>query len=254
LLWVGTSPTATLPLQGHIGAVAVIRRAITDEEATQWTAWLRAQLGFSRTFDVMLHGDSIQANSNLTYAQWRKVQWDEYEAAGDGVRFFRPVGPFSPALPTWTQDFCMCQGGTTIVTHEGYLATYDVGTRYVPDIVPICLGTVDAASVDAATINTRMSSFIDALQARLPNALIVLQKIVPRDTGDAAETRVADWNDNYFAPLVAAKQALGYNIIGDTTLHDLSPYTYTDGLHPDLAMSTPMGEAMYPRLRTWAGV
>jgi hypothetical protein len=234
--------------------VAVIRRAITDDEATQWTTWLRAQLGFSRTFDMMWVGDSIQANSNIAYAQWRKVLWDEYEAAGDGVRFFRPVGPFSPAQPTWTQDFCECQGGTTILTHDGYLATYDIGTRYVPDIVPICLGTVDAASVDAATIDSRMSTYIDNLVTRLPSALIVLQKIVPRDTGDAAETRVADWNDNYFDALVAAKQALGYNLIGDTTLHDLSPYTYTDGLHPDLAMSTPMGEAMYLRLRAWAGV
>ena len=255
--WIGTSATGTLPLRGRIGAVAVIRRAITDEEATQWTTWLRAQFGFSRTFDVMWVGDSIQANSNVTYAQWRKVLWDEYEAAGDGMRFFRPVGPFSPAQPTWPQDFCMCQGGTTIPTHEGYLATFEVGTRYVPDIVPICLGTVDAVTVDAATINARMSSFIDALRTRVPNALIVLKKIVPRTTGDAAQARVADWNNNYFAPLVVAKQALGYNIIGDTVLHDLSPYTYVEdpvGLHPDLAMSTPMGEAMYPRLRAWAGV
>ena len=252
--WVGTSATATLPLLGHIGAVAVIRRAITDEEATQWTTWLRAQFGFSRTFNVMWHGDSIQANSNATYAQWRKVLWDLYAADSGTPRFFRPIGPFSPAVPTWTQDFCLCAGGTTIVNHEAYLATYEVGTRYVPDIVPVCLGTVDADTVDAATMDSRMSSFLDELATRLPSARIVLQKIVPRATGGAAETRVADWNANYYAPLLAAKQGAGMNIIGDTTLYDLAPYTYTDGLHPDSAMATPMGTAMYAALRGWAGV
>lgn len=252
-LYIGSTQVPSAFFKGRIGAWAVVRRRLSDEEVTQWTAWLQSQIA-PRIFNVMWEGDSIQANSNATYAQWRKVLWDLYAADSGTPRFFRPVGPLSPAVPTWTQDFCLCAGGTTIVDHEGFLATYEVGTRYVPDIVPVCLGTVDAATVDAATMDSRMSSFLDELATRLPSALIVLQKIVPRATGDAAETRVADWNDNYYAPLLAAKQGAGMNIIGDTTLYDLAPYTYTDGLHPDSAMATPMGTAMYAALRGWAGV
>lgn len=252
--YLGGSNSDTSMFKGQVGGVAVIKRALTDAEVTTWSAWMSTECGFPIWHDVMWIGDSITAHSNALYSQWRNEIQSLYDAEGDGVRFYRPVGPYSSGSPTWSRDFALAGGGLTTVTMLSQLSSFSVGTRYQPSIIPILLGTNDLASVDAATLEGRMSDLVDDVATRCPSARIVLQKLLPRTDNATYGARVTDWNDNYHDDFVATKQGEGVNIISDDTLSTLPGITYVDGLHPDLASTGIMGAAAYAALRGWAGV
>jgi hypothetical protein len=250
----GGNSNDTSPFKGQIGGIAVIRRALTDAEVQTWTTWMTAAQGFASARDVMWVGDSITAHNNAGYSQWREEIQSLYDAEGDGVRFYRPVGPYSPGNPTWGRDFCCAGGGLTTVTMLSQFSSFSVGTRYQPAIIPVLLGTNDLASVDASTLEGRMDDLVDDLATRCPGALIVLQKLLPRTDNATYGARVTDWNDNYHDAFVATKAGEGVNIISDDTLSTLPGIAYVDGLHPAVASTGIMGAAAYAALRAWAGV
>ena len=252
--YLGGNSNDTSPFKGQVGGVAIVKRALTDAEVTTWSSWMATECGFPVWHDVMWVGDSITAHSNALYSQWREEVQALYDAEGDGVRFYRPVGPYSTGSPTWSRDFALAGGGLTTVTMLAQLSSFSVGTRYQPSIIPILLGTNDLASVDAATLETRMGDLVDDIATRCPNALLVLQKLLPRTDNATYGARVIDWNDNYHNDFVATKVGEGVNIISDDTLATLSGITYVDGLHPDLASTGIMGAAAYAALRGWASV
>lgn len=261
VLYIGENGTAgSSRFQGAIAGIAVLRRALTDAEVETWTQWLRAECGFATAKDVMWLGDSITESDTVLRANWRKRIWDLYEAesAIDEVRWYRARGAYKVAVPTWDFDYSHSTGGWLCATAEAALATQFVGTRYQPDIVPMLIGTNDLNSGSVTDLLTAYGSLVDELHARLPNARLVAQKLLPRGDSGTIDAKVTDWNANYHDAFVAAKAAEGIDIISDDTLRTLSDgggITYvTDGVHPDAACADDMGDALWPALKTWAGI
>lgn len=257
ILYIGARSDDAAPFKGRVGGVILVRRALSDAEVRTWSAWLSRECGFPTWRDVMWVGDSITAHTYATYAHWRSEIQGLYDAESAGVggsRWYRPVGPFSPAGTTWARDFCFgVSGGTTVTTLAG-LATYEIGTRYQPQVVPVLLGTNDLATETVATLRTRYLAFISALSALLPNALIVAMKLLPRTDVPATGAKVTDWNANYHEGVVAELQAGGVNVISDDTFATLGGLSYVDGLHVAAASGPAMAAAIYPRLKEWVGV
>ncbi|HVJ21093.1 MAG TPA: hypothetical protein VM686_37035, partial [Polyangiaceae bacterium] len=93
---------------------------------------------------------------------------------------------------------------------------------------------------------------IDNIAAAFPNALLVLQKLLPRSDGSGAQ--VTDWNANYHDDVVTAAQGRSVNIISDDTIATLPGVTYVDSVHPNVAAEAAIGAAMEAALRGWAGI
>lgn len=255
-MYIGANSTGAARYQGVMGGMAVLRRALTDEEVGIWTTWFRQQTGFAVAREFMWCGDSITAAPAVDRAAWVKRIQTDYDAEGDGIRFYRTVGPLTPSTDAWSLGYMYAGGGWTTQTVISGIATYGIGTRFQPAIMPILIGTNDFGvdGVSVATLETRMDAMVDALAAALPSTLFILQKILPRTDDPTAGAKITDWNDNYHDAFVATKAGEGINIISDDTLATLPGITYADLLHPDAASGNLMGDAMYPRARTWAGV
>jgi lysophospholipase L1-like esterase len=206
-----------------------------------------------RSIDVMWIGDSITAAGTATFARWRKIVQDLANARAEN-QWYNPVGPLASAATAWDLDKSLSQNGATTATVNGWLTTYSMPAGYSPDIIPILIGTNDIG-VDGdtnATLATQMGTMIDNIAAAFPNALLVLQKLLPRSDGSGAQ--VTDWNANHHAGVVTAAQGRSVNIISDDTIATLPGVTYVDSVHPNVAAEAAIGAAMETALRGWAGV
>ena len=206
-----------------------------------------------RSIDVMWIGDSITAAGTATFARWRKIVQDLANAR-DEAQWYNPVGPLASAATAWDLDKSLSQNGATTATVNGWLTTYSMPAGYSPDIIPILIGTNDIG-VDGdtnATLATQVGTMIDNIAAAFPNALLVLQKLLPRSDGSGAQ--VTDWNANYHDDVVTAAQGRSVNIISDDTIATLPGVTYVDSVHPNVAAEAAIGAAMEAALRGWAGI
>jgi lysophospholipase L1-like esterase len=256
-LTVGNRFSGSGPYAGVIGAVAVVGREHTDAEEYQWRKYLQALVGLQSVVRVMWTGDSVTAGGGGGTATWRRRVDTLFNASG-GRRWYQQVGPVVGASsPTFTHDRANAGGGQRLDTQLSLLSTYFIGgsnRRIYAEVIPIMLGTNDIAvsGVANSVVRTRYDAYLDALSARLPSALLIAQKILPRVDGFAAQ--VVDWNANWHDAMVAAAVGRGINVISDDTLATLPGITYADGVHPSSVSSDMMGDAIYPALQGWCGV
>jgi hypothetical protein len=207
-----------------------------------------------RSIDVMWIGDSITAAGTATFARWRKVVQDTANAR-DEAQWYNPVGPLASAATAWDLDKSLSQNGATTATVTTWIdTTYLLPAGYTPDVIPVLLGTNNLAVTGdtPAQLATKLGTLLDDLSAAFPNALIVLQKLLPR--GDSFSDEVADYNANFHDDVVADAVIRGVNVISDDTIATLPGITYVDNVHPDVASETLIGEAMEVAMRGWAGV
>jgi hypothetical protein len=258
-LHIGSNYAADRFINGRESLVCMRKTTLTHEERSDAQRYIVEKFGtpsYANTKEFLWVGDSITACSTPGAAQWRERVRTQAAARTDGVDFYRINGPVTPSSVASVFDRCLAGGGVTTVSMRALLSTHGIGTRYVPDIVPIMLGTNDFGVLGSsvAQLLTDYRALMADLFARLPGARFVLMKIMPRSDNPTAQAKIVDWNTNEHDTFVLECAGLGMDVISDDTFATLTGLVYLDGLHLAAASTDVMGDAMEVRARVWAGV
>jgi lysophospholipase L1-like esterase len=121
---------------------------------------------------------------------------------------------------------------------DGFLdATVDAqGTHRVPQIVLLMIGTSDTNRDQGDGAPDRLGALLDHLTSKLPDALIVVAKIVPNLDTNKDSTAVAAYN-SAMEGVVASRVATGKHLVLVDMHSALNPDAsdFADGLHPTTA-------------------
>lgn len=243
-------------LTADVGRIRVYAGVHDDATRAQNVAAGHALYGFGRVNRlrrVMCVGDSLTESAGSSQAQWRDILQSLF-AAEEGERRYHPVGPrFGLELSTNDlDDYCYgVSGATSLELATTHAATYldPWAPAHPPDLILICAGTNDTATLTAAQMVPNQLALLETLSSRYPDALLVFQKIPRRD--DARDAIVVDWNDNHHEPTVATAVGDGMNVISDDTLATLPGLVRYDGTHWDTASGAVIAAGLKPRVEAW---
>jgi len=122
--------------------------------------------------------------------------------------------------------------------------TFNPAFTTTPDIVLLHIGTNDIRGSDAQSMADRLSTLIDKIVMRAPNALVVVAKII----------RLVGANvDPYNALIpgvVQTKVSQGKHVIV-ADLNGPMPTLSTDGIHPNQAGYNTMGDTWYAAISSY---
>jgi len=124
---------------------------------------------------------------------------------------------------------------------------YSKGVQAAPHIVLIHIATNDLTQGMVGTAAMRVSKLVDDLIADLPNALIVVAKIIPFQNGDA---NVATFN-NGMAPMIQSKITAGKHVLLVDLNTGFPQSGFSDNLHPNNTGYAWMAGVWYDAIKTF---
>lgn len=254
-VYVGSNTNGTSPLKTPLGAMAIVKRVLSQPEIEQWTMWLRGVFDLGAPVRLLQSGDSITAADG-----WRRGVWDLYAAdcaaslAQYGVH--QPIGSGGLGA-TWQQNWHDGVSGTRVAQLATRMATtLASGSIFDPNAVMCLIGINDIIldGASAATVAAAWEALLIAIYDLRPTVKIKLMQLINNTSAAGA-----------FTATVLAANALGPTAVANAIaarpgmLAEWVPSIYTvalaDGTHPTTGPGggyEAMAADYYPRIMSWA--
>jgi lysophospholipase L1-like esterase len=198
---------------------------------------------------ILPFGDSITFGTSTPASipgGYRVELFTKAVMAGQKVTFVgdprQANGPMTAAGMPFPRDNAGYPGFTIAqVTADN---TFNPAFTTTPDIVLLHIGTNDIFGGNPQGMADRLSTLVDKVAMRAPNALVVVAKIIRLASGNV------DPYNALIPGVVQAKVSQGKHIIV-ADLNGPMPMLSTDGIHPNQAGYNTMGDTWYAAISSY---